>query len=385
MMTESGEKRKRGSASPDAAGIAADPSSAAAANAAANAAAQAPAPGQPRPVAPPRPLGTEEDLSHGQRPASDAARADRGIPVAVAADANAAAAAAAGAPAAVAAAAAGQAAAPSAAPPAAAAAAKLLVPGHSAWFRYYSVHRLEREALPEWFDGRQGGGGGGGAAGEAGLFAPGGSSFKTPESYLKLRNLLVDAYREDPLRRLTYTEARARAAAAAVAAAAAAAASAGGEAAGSGGEEASAPFDAAAVLRLGSHGNRKGRTERAVRAQYFEHPLVIGDVQRRLAVAQGIIVHAGQIVMDQRIDMHRLNRGAGAHGSGPVNSIHRGRGGKQQRPQPLAPANGGIAHRLIQPAARIGGHRQQRVKRRIDVALDLFQPLGEHRVSLGHG
>ena len=108
-------------------------------------------------------------------------------------------------------------------------------------------------------------------------------------------------------------------------------------------------------------------------------------MQRRLAVAQGIVVHAGQIVMDQRIDMHSLDRGAGAHGGGPINPIHRRRGGKQQRTQPLAPANGGIAHRLIQPPARVGGHRQQRVKRRIDVALNLFQALGEHRISLGHG
>ena len=219
MTTESGEKRKRGSASPD-------PTPDANADPTAAAAPPPLAPHHPRPVAPPRPLGTEEDLSHGQRPASDAARADRGVPFVAAAE---------GANAAAAAAAADQAPAP---PPAAAAtaaapAAKLLVPGHSAWFRYYAVHRLERESLPEWFDGRQGGG----------EEASSGKK-KTPESYLKLRNLLVDAYREDPLRRLTYTEARARAAAAA------SASSTGGEASASGSETAN--FDAASVLRLHS-------------------------------------------------------------------------------------------------------------------------------------
>jgi hypothetical protein len=33
--------------------------------------------------------------------------------------------------------------------------------------------------------------------------------------------------------------------------------------------------------------------------------LIKGDMQRRLAMAQRVIVHAGQIVMDQRIDMDR--------------------------------------------------------------------------------
>ena len=226
MINESGEKRKRGSASRDLTPDA-NAADASAPDPSATGAAAPPAPPlHPRPVAPPRPLGTEEDLSHGQRPASDAARADRGVPVADAAHAHAAAAAAAPPSAAAAAAAA-------AGPPA----AKLLVPGHSAWFRYYAVHRLEREALPEWFDGRHAGG-------------EGASSNKTPESYLKLRNLLVDAYREDPLRRLTYTEARARAAAAAASAAAAAAAG-GGESGGNAGE-AAAGFDAASVLRLHS-------------------------------------------------------------------------------------------------------------------------------------
>jgi len=45
----------------------------------------------------------------------------------------------------------------------------------------------------------------------------------------------------------------------------------------------------------------------------------------------------------------------------------------QQRAQPLAPAHGGMAHRLVQARARILGNRQQQVEQPVDV--------GRHRRS----
>jgi hypothetical protein len=93
-----------------------------------DAAGAAPAARRARPPPAPRiPRTAPEELSHGQRPPSDARRPDRGLPLAPVAQGEL----------------------PPPAPP-----ARLLLPGHAAWFRYGAVHRLEREALPEWFDGR---------------------------------------------------------------------------------------------------------------------------------------------------------------------------------------------------------------------------------------
>ena len=138
--------------------------------AAARAAGAPPAGGSNPP--PPPPSAPEEDISHGQRLAADAGRADRGVPRVDGGGGGAAAAA--------------------AAPPPQS--ATLLVPASAAWFSYASVHALEKEALPEWFDGRAGGGDG--------------------AAYRATRNALVDAGRAAVAaggegRRLSFTGARA--------------------------------------------------------------------------------------------------------------------------------------------------------------------------------
>ena len=62
------------------------------------------------------------------------------------------------------------------------------MPSHAAWLRLDAVHDLERRALPDFFDG---------------------SSFlKTPESYVQMRNFVINTYREQPSLPLTVTECR---------------------------------------------------------------------------------------------------------------------------------------------------------------------------------
>ena len=96
-----------------------------------------------------------------------------------------------------------------------------------------------------------------------------------------------------------------------------------------------------------------------------------GEVHGRLAMAQLVIVHAGQIVMDQRIGVDRLDGAGGPHGGRAVHSIHLGRRREQQGAHALAPADRGIAHRLDQSGAAVIGHRQQFVECRIDLGLDV--------------
>ncbi|KAK9817370.1 hypothetical protein WJX74_007089 [Apatococcus lobatus] len=62
------------------------------------------------------------------------------------------------------------------------------VPAHAAWFSYTSIHDLEQKALPEFFNGQ--------------------AASKTPKVYQEYRNFMINKYREDQSRRLTFTDAR---------------------------------------------------------------------------------------------------------------------------------------------------------------------------------
>ena len=105
--------------------------------------------------------------------------------------------------------------------------------------------------------------------------------------------------------------------------------------------------------------------------------LVKGLVGGGLAVAHGIVVHAGQIVMHQREGVHRLNRQRGAQRGFAAHPVQFGHGHQQQRTQPLAPTDRGMAHRLEEPCAAIVRHRQQGIEARIDVRSDSRQGLAQ--------
>ena len=62
------------------------------------------------------------------------------------------------------------------------------VPAYAAWFEYGGVGDIERTHLPEFFNGR--------------------SFSKTTAVYKQYRNHMIDKFREDPTRRVTFTECR---------------------------------------------------------------------------------------------------------------------------------------------------------------------------------
>nr|CAB3487397.1 unnamed protein product [Digitaria exilis] len=68
------------------------------------------------------------------------------------------------------------------------------IPASSGWFRWDSIHDTERRALPEFF----------GGAGGAGF----GTATRNPRIYREYRDFIITKYREDPARRLTFTEVR---------------------------------------------------------------------------------------------------------------------------------------------------------------------------------
>ncbi|XP_062225933.1 SWI/SNF complex subunit SWI3A homolog [Phragmites australis] len=68
------------------------------------------------------------------------------------------------------------------------------IPASSGWFRWDGIHETERQALPEFF----------GGAGGAGF----GTATRNPRIYREYRDFIIGKYREDPARRLTFTEVR---------------------------------------------------------------------------------------------------------------------------------------------------------------------------------
>ena len=102
-----------------------------------------------------------------------------------------------------------------------------------------------------------------------------------------------------------------------------------------------------------------------VQAVAGEHRLGLAEslVHRRLAAAQIGIVHARQIVVDQRIDVDRLDRAADAQRSIAVDREQSRSGDGEQRPKPLAAADRGMAHRLEQALAAVPGRGQSLAKK----------------------
>ncbi|XP_050225949.1 SWI/SNF complex subunit SWI3A [Mercurialis annua] len=62
------------------------------------------------------------------------------------------------------------------------------IPSHSSWFAWDNIHETERAALKDFFNGT--------------------SITRTPKIYKEYRDFIINKYREDPSRRLTFTEIR---------------------------------------------------------------------------------------------------------------------------------------------------------------------------------
>ena len=112
--------------------------------------------------------------------------------------------------------------------------------------------------------------------------------------------------------------------------------------------------------------------------------LIEGLVHCRFAAPHVVIVHARQVVVNQRIDVNGLDRTADAQRRGGVDIEQPARGDCQQRAHPLAAADRGMAHRLVKRGACIVRYRQKLVEQVVDVARDIRQRLGQNRRHLAH-
>ena len=112
--------------------------------------------------------------------------------------------------------------------------------------------------------------------------------------------------------------------------------------------------------------------------------LVEFAVDGGLAAADIVVVHRGQIVMDQRIDMDAFERSGDARGACLVDAEKLRRREDEKRAKPLAAADRGVAHRAIEPFARIAGNGEQLIELPVDLGGGLPERRLEREAGLGH-
>lgn len=95
--------------------------------------------------------------------------------------------------------------------------------------------------------------------------------------------------------------------------------------------------------------------------------LVERDVHRRFSAAKVIIVHARQIVVDQRMDMDALDSEPGSKRQGSGNVEQVGGGARQQGPKALTSAYCGVTHGVQKAGARVGGLDQHLFEHGVDI------------------
>ena len=105
--------------------------------------------------------------------------------------------------------------------------------------------------------------------------------------------------------------------------------------------------------------NLKRDGQQGVACQHRRH-FVKGDMGGGATAPQIIVIHAGQIVMHQRIGVQHFDGRAGAQGVAVIHPEQAGGMQHQERPQPLAAGEGGIAHGFLNAALGAMGAWQHR-------------------------
>ena len=105
----------------------------------------------------------------------------------------------------------------------------------------------------------------------------------------------------------------------------------------------------------------KGDGEQRIARQHRRH-LVKSDMGGGAATAQIVVIHAGQIVMHQRISVQGFDGGADAQGPRIRHAEQPRRLQHQEGAQPLAARLDGIAHGFLHPGLAAGGLGQHRVQ-----------------------
>ena len=119
-------------------------------------------------------------------------------------------------------------------------------------------------------------------------------------------------------------------------------------------------------------GMRENVERERVQAVAGEHRLCFTErlVDRQLAAPQVGVVHAREIVMDQRINVDGLDRAPDAERPLRIDREQPRSGDGEHRAEPLAAADRRVAHGLEQSLAALAGRSQQPREEIIDVGAD---------------
>ena len=133
------------------------------------------------------------------------------------------------------------------------------------------------------------------------------------------------------------------------------------------------------AMGVGLRQHLEGQGQETVARQHRGR-LVEGLVAGRTAAPQIAVVHRRQIVVDQRIGMHHLDRAAACNALRRATEKSCALASTRNGPQPLARRQRGIAHRLEHPRLEAVGTRRSGVRATASVSLrGVGERVGEAR------
>ncbi len=107
------------------------------------------------------------------------------------------------------------------------------------------------------------------------------------------------------------------------------------------------------------------------------HPLTGDDVQRRTSSPHRVIVHGGEIVVDQRIGMNQFDGACGRHRERAVAADCIGAGQTKNRPQTLAAGHEAVLHCLQHDSRAVRSGREDRREYGFDLSEARVEVAGE--------
>lgn len=109
----------------------------------------------------------------------------------------------------------------------------------------------------------------------------------------------------------------------------------------------------------------------------------VADVGGGFAAAQVVVVHAGEVVVNEGVGVESLERGGGEKGAGGIFAEGFADGEGENAAEAFAAVEGGVAHGLVENSGLKPGGREAAVEFAFDKLPSGGEPVGERGVGRG--
>ncbi len=149
--------------------------------------------------------------------------------------------------------------------------------------------------------------------------------------------------------------------------------------------DAELPRDERRIGAVGLAREQRERLRLQAVARQDRDAVAVDDVQRRPSAAERVVVHGGQVVVDERVGVDELDgarrRKRAASTGVPARLTASAAASGQERPQPLAAGEDAVAHRLADERRTGRRLRQPALERIVDPGPRPIDELGQRLVA----